>query len=374
MVHDKTQTKFGKKNERSKPHNIHTARGVITLMKNTLRIFVYTIVAASLALSGCKSKKAEWQEVVSEKATTPVVITRLDSLIYAYPSMNGQDKAHMMQANADGLNALAAISGNRVVSDSLISAISGSKAMEIFYGRDGRLLPAPAMTQAEASLGRFAAIMTTVIPGFRMPALYGVVIPYNQGIVRVDSVMLIGLNHYLGSGYEGYSNFPQWQRSRKSPDRLAVDIAYAILQTQLPAPDATEAGGAPTALSRMLRDGALVYAITQILPDCNAASVLAYTSQDSEWLEKNEKMIWQTMIERDLLYSTDPAIAQRLTAPGPSTSVIHPSAPGATGTYIGYKIVESYSANHPEATLAEILSERFYSNPTATLSAASYTP
>ncbi len=40
----------------------------------------------------------------------------------------------------------------------------------------------------------------------------------------VDTVVIVALNHYLGSDYEGYASFPDHLRRLKSAERLPLDV------------------------------------------------------------------------------------------------------------------------------------------------------
>ena len=58
--------------------------------------------------------------------------------------------------------------------------------------------------------------------------IYGYVTPYMQSIVLVDSVMFVGLNHYLGENYPGYEGFEHYKRKLKQPNRIAIDALSLI--------------------------------------------------------------------------------------------------------------------------------------------------
>ena len=85
------------------------------------------------------------------------------------------------------------------------------------------------------------------------------------------------------------------------------------------------------------------------------------------------KEIFLNLVERDLLYDKSASTIDRLIAPGPTTRLLDPRCPGRAGRYIGYRIVEAYRRNHPEATLPFLLSPEFYTSSTV-LDEASYNP
>lgn len=186
----------------------------------------------------------------------------------------------------------------------------------------------------------------------------------SKSIVFADSCMLIALNHYLGADYPGYEHWPQYLVSGKTPERLPYDMAEALVATAYPYQPATDA----TALNRMLYEGAIILAKLQLVADAELSEALGYDAEQLQWLESNQKHIWQTMVTRDLLYDTSEITAERLVDPSPATTLIHQDAPGRTGRYIGYQIAKKYM-DATGTSLLEMLSPTFYNNPQALIKA-----
>lgn len=191
-----------------------------------------------------------------------------------------------------------------------------------------------------------------------------------KSMVTTDSVMLIALNHYLGEDYEGYNNrlWPAYKRIEKTPARMPYDIAEALVATQYP----YDGGDNPTALSRMLYEGALATARLRLVEGATPASALGYTNEQWQWFEENERLLWDAVVSRNLLYDTNPLTISQLVDPAPATSIIEPYVPPRAGRYIGYRIIESY-LKHNDATLPELLSPAIYDD-NATLQQARYNP
>lgn len=67
------------------------------------------------------------------------------------------------------------------------------------------------------------------------------------------------------------------------------------------------------------------------------------TDEEFAWCEANEARIWQTLIERDLLFSAEGARqAPSLLRPAPASTLINANAPGQATLYIALRIVRSY--------------------------------
>lgn len=181
--------------------------------------------------------------------------------------------------------------------------------------------------------------------------------------------MLIGLNHYLGADYQGYAGFDDYRRRLKRPDRIVYDVAEAVVASAYPFAGRADA----TVLSRMLYEGALMYALLKSVPGATEASVLGYDDAQMRWAEDNEARIWDAMVKRDMLYSTDPVLASKLLDTSAATLVIHPEAPGRIGRFMGLKIVESFIAHEPSVGIGEMLMPAFYES-ASTLKKAAYQP
>lgn len=211
----------------------------------------------------------------------------------------------------------------------------------------------------EQSLGEVADGLARNLPAVRMPRVYTIISPFRQSVITADTIIFIGLNHYLGTSYEPYGYFPDYQRRRKIPSRIAPDVAEAIVRAAYPYSPSTPT---PTALSAMLYEGAVAVAVSRIA-GVTTDEAIGYTPGEAAELDRNAAAMWRRMVEERMVYSTDPAVARSLTALSPATAVISPDAPGAAGRRIGVDIVRAYASSHPDATLDDLL--RLYLSPTA---------
>ena len=63
--------------------------------------------------------------------------------------------------------------------------------------------------------------------------------------------------------------------------------------------------------------------------------------------------MWQYLIEKDLLFSTDQLTIRKLTGEAPFTSYFTNESPGRAAVWIGFRIVESYMVKNPDISLEE---------------------
>lgn len=234
------------------------------------------------------------------------------------------------------------------------------RADSVFTPDIERLLPP--LDSVEAVLGRALGPESGV-------RLYGVVIPFRQSIITAPGgVIFIGLNHYLGKDYDGYRGvFPSYVRHRKSIERLPVDVMQARMASLYPA----EFSASPTLLNRLIYQGALLEAANEKI-DAPDSTLLGLTDEELNWCEENEGNIWLTLIDRDLLYSTDSAIADRLLQPAANSNMINANAPGQAVLYTALKLVRAYCKETGNSA-RQILENKLY-NDNQTLIKSQYAP
>ncbi|MCM1163452.1 MAG: hypothetical protein NC339_04305 [Muribaculaceae bacterium] len=313
-----------------------------------MKFFYPTIVAAVLTaiVTACGGK------------STPVEIRRLDKALEAgrMPTDSGM---------AEATRTLFMISGYTEPNDSTVSSYASMPS--IAAHRQGVDSVFTDLSTEVRALGRVMDGLGNMIPGFNAPAIYTVISPFNQSVIMADSVLFIGLNHYLGVDYETYGYFPDYIRERKTRERLPLDVAEAIVRASIPY---SPSSPYPTLLSRMIYEGAVTTAVMRAA-EVSAEEALGYSDTQRKWLTDNERAMWDALVTRNLLYSTDPQLIRDLTSLAPFTSTFTNASPGAAGRWIGERIVERYLKNHPDTTLYDIITKG-YLNESVFLKEAAY--
>lgn len=196
----------------------------------------------------------------------------------------------------------------------------------------------------------------------------GVVSPYSQSVVtHPDGYVFIALNHYLGPESAAYAGFPEYMRRQKVIERMPVDAIMAIIASE----NEPQFGADATLLNHLLYRGALLNRTLRALPaKTPEATVLGMSKQDYDWCVANEAIIWKTLIERKLLYSSDPEAIDRLTRPAPASPLIATNAPGQAALFCALKLVQAYERE----TGADALPEPEFYNDRQTLVKSAYAP
>lgn len=324
------------------------------------KILILLLVAAAFAAGSCTRKEA----------VVPAEVDFADmvGVIYDYAVTEPAVRDSLIAGMMPQTEALVKVVSPDSLCDSVLTEWSTRLTVRVFTPAVDSVFPSrePVRDALAHIVGAAAA------EGLELPSRhYGAVIYGKpQAILFVDSVMLIGLNHFLGADYPGYGRWPVYIRNTKTPAQLPYAMAEALVATSYPY---SLTGEDATLLSRMIHEGALVKARMELVADSRLNEALGYNEEDMKWLADNEKRLWEEIVESGLLYDTSEATADRLLAPAPAVQMLPTMWPGRAARYIGYRIVEAYMRRNPDLTLADMLSPE-KNSATAVLAGAEYKP
>lgn len=172
-----------------------------------------------------------------------------------------------------------------------------------------------------------------------------------------DSVVaFIGLDNFLGSTYPGYNAIPSYQRTLLTQSQLDVRYANALLENHI-----IQNFNDPTLLGEMIYHGKRLVATEALIQKSPIHEVLGYSKAEYDFLERNERQIWEVFVRENLLFSSDMIIRQRLVQPAPFSKMgtaMDMEIPGRVAQFIGYKMIRSYAENHSYLTLEQLLNIR----------------
>lgn len=323
-----------------------------------IRYFISLLCVIAFILSSCNSNES----------IKPVEIMRFDVAINEYNEMSAEQRLQFRDSFSDVIELLSMVEQKKLDEDTLLSIYADSRPVKMFSQAVNQNLGS--IDSVQSILGHIQNNIDKVLPMAFMGDIYSIVSSnVNTHIFMNDTVMLVALNHYLGSEFQGYSNFDTYLRRFKTLHYLPYDIAEARIAYAYPFQQNDDS----KVINRMMYEGALSMALVQIVPDALLEDVIGCSTEELSWMQENEKNIWNTLISKELLYSTSLMDVSRLVNKSPSVPSIHPDCPGRVGRYIGYRIVESYINNNASTELTYLLSPRFY-NSTQTLIASRYFP
>lgn len=193
------------------------------------------------------------------------------------------------------------------------------------------------------------------LPAFKTPRVITVTsdVDYRNKVIVTDSITLIALDTYLGEDHEFYGNMQQYLSQNFKKEMIVSDLADAYAKKNI------YQSSQKSFLDNMVYFGKTLYFKDKVIPLSSDAIKIGYTEEQLSWAKANEANIWQYFIERELLYSSDPKLANRFINPAPFSKFeleFDNESPGRLGQYIGWQIVRAYMANN-EVSLLDMLRE-----------------
>ena len=174
-----------------------------------------------------------------------------------------------------------------------------------------------------------------------------------------NNTILLGLDNYLGVGFEAYKKvqIPQYISNRMDSIFLLPDIFYALIVQNF------EWKETPNLLiDYIVSAGKTYYFLDILLPTIKKEHKIGYTQEQWIFCEENEDQIWRYFIENNLLFDSNHKNIRTFISEAPFTTGFPHQSPGRIGQWIGWQIVTAYMKNNPNVTLQELMNDCDYKN------------
>jgi hypothetical protein len=189
-------------------------------------------------------------------------------------------------------------------------------------------------------------------PQFQPPKIITVLSGLETDLLVSDTLIVVGLDYYLGPGAKYRPNTFEYMLRRYKKDFIvpSVLLLYGI------SPNFNKVKSSDqTVLADMIAYGKAYYFAKHMLP-CVADSVfIGYSGNEIRGARQNESQIYVRLIENEVLYSTSHQIKQHYLDERPKTLEIGEQCPGRIATWIGWQMVNAFAENHPDNTLPQIM-------------------
>ena len=190
-------------------------------------------------------------------------------------------------------------------------------------------------------------------PNYQAPRIITVTndVDYNNRIILADSLLLIGLDNYLGPEHKYYSGLQNYVAQDMNRDFMVSNIASAFANKVVSRPKER------TFLAQIIYHGKILHLKDKLMPFHTDEQKITYSQDQLVWAEANEEPMWRHFIENELLYSTDIKLSQQFLDPAPFSKFgleLDNESPGQLGRYLGWQIVRSFMDKN-EVTLQQLL-------------------
>lgn len=216
------------------------------------------------------------------------------------------------------------------------------KTMEVF----------PDVNEITGSLDNAFKRYKYYFPKRKVPAIYTYIGGFNQSIVIADSVLGIGTDKYLGDDCIFYDRLKiaNYLQKNMNPANIPADALKAWALTEFVYNDSID-----NLVNNMVYQGKIQYFLDAIFPDTPDSLKFGFTGDQLRWCVKNEKQMWNYLIDQKLLFSTDYMTINKHINPAPFTSGFPNESPGRASVWLGWKIVHAYMDRNPSITLEELI-------------------
>ena len=186
-------------------------------------------------------------------------------------------------------------------------------------------------------------------------------VDYNNRVVLADSLLLIGLDNYLGADHRFYSGIDRYIAQDLDEKYLKSDVASAFANRIVQIPRGR------TFVEAMIYYGKMLYLKDLWMPLANDSEKIHYSDAEFQWAQANEEEIWRYFVDRELLFSTDQGLWPRFLDPAPFSKFrleLDFESPGRTGRYIGWMIVRSFMENNDVSidNMIDLSGEEIFNN------------
>jgi len=188
-------------------------------------------------------------------------------------------------------------------------------------------------------------------------------VDFRKNIILTDSLLLLGLDNYLGTDHYFYDSFPKYISSNFEIDYLIIDIANSYAFNYSNKFQISNY----TFIDKLIYEGKLLYFMKMMLPNYSDNQLLKYSDNQFLWAQNNEKEIWINFIENEYLFSSDSQLESRFLNLAPFSKFylsIDNDSPSMIGKYIGFQIVNTFMQNYNFSIneLMELESMYIYNN------------
>jgi len=190
-------------------------------------------------------------------------------------------------------------------------------------------------------------------PNDSLPKVYTIISGFQESVFPTEDIIAFSLEKYFGVDYPSYPQLgiENYKRRRMTKEMLPVDYFRTLATIKYPKAETIEAN----LLNEMIYKGRLQFFLKSMLPETADSLLWGYSDYQYRWAETYESNVWTYLIDRKLLFDTNPLAIRNLTGEGPFTNAFgNQSAPGVA-SFCGFGIVCSFMRKNPEVSLKSLM-------------------
>ncbi len=189
-------------------------------------------------------------------------------------------------------------------------------------------------------------------PDFVPPRIQTVITGLESDIYVTDSLVLIGLDYYLGPGARYKPNMYEYMARRYQKNFIvpSVLLLYGI-DSRFNKTNLEDR----TVLAEMITYGKTYYFAKHMLPCVPDSVFIGYTHEEINGARSNSDLIWKRLVEDEVIYATSHLVKQKYVAERPKTLEVGEKCPGRIATWVGWEVVKKYMDRHDNTSLPQLM-------------------
>ena len=188
-------------------------------------------------------------------------------------------------------------------------------------------------------------------PDRSIPQVKSMISAFTYSTVVDDSLLVIGLDNYLGKDFRLYpqAGIPQYKFSHFSREFIVLNALKAWLLTEFP-DDAAQ-----NLLEQMVYQGKVIYLLSAFLPEHEEHFLMNYQANELAWCRENAVEIWAHFLDFELFFTTENHKIRKYMGDSPFIPGFPEGSPGRVGQWLGFEIVKSYMDKKDNVSLKDLM-------------------
>jgi hypothetical protein len=194
--------------------------------------------------------------------------------------------------------------------------------------------------------------LTYYYPDFQPPRIQTVITGLESDIYVSDSLIIIGLDYFLGTNARYKPNMYEYMQRRYQKNFIAPSILLLYgIDESFNKTDLSDR----TVLADMIAYGKTYYFAKQMLPCVSDSVFIGYTKEEMAGSRANSDLIWKRLVQDEVFYATSHLIKQKYIAERPKTLEVGEKCPGRIATWVGWEVIKKYMSEHKEISLPQLM-------------------
>ena len=212
----------------------------------------------------------------------------------------------------------------------------------------------PDLKKEEAELGSALKRYAVFFDRSDLPLLVAYNSGFNYGVYPDSTWLGIGLEWYCGGDNAVVKRlppdlFPQYKRQNMATEYLVPNALTGWISVKM---ERKFQGN--RLLDYMIFAGKARYTAEVLLESRPTANIFNYSEKEMAFCIENEFKMWDFIVGKDLLFTTDLKIINQFTGDGPFTPGMPPESPGGVANWLGYRMVNAYMEAKKDKTLLQL--------------------